>query len=199
LKAFYLTVALAALYAAPKIAEKFRNDRAIAADIVLQPGESETVSGNLPYVAVYFGDGSIEVTPSGGKPEKLRVKRGGIRYGAEGPRVIKNTGAGDLHYVRVDFPGSGSSESWGNSGLAPSYKLLVENRYARVYDIRIPAHTNEPQHSHHDRVVVCPSGAKLEHLYPDGRREPSTLATGEVAWRRGGTHIGQTSAKPISG
>jgi hypothetical protein len=67
----------------------------------------------------------------------------------------------------------------------------VENRYARVYDIRIPAHTNEPQHTHHDRVVVCLSGAKLEHLYPDGRKEPSTLSTGEVAWRRGGTHIGQ--------
>ena len=60
-----------------------------------------------------------------------------------------------------------------------------------MYDIRIPAHTNEPQHTHKDRVVVCLSGAQLEHPLPDGRREPSTLKTGEVGRRRGGTHIGQ--------
>jgi len=107
------------------------------------------------------------------------------------PRVIRNTGSVNLHYVRVEFPGAGSKETWGRTGLAPNYKMLVENQYARVYDIRIPAHTNEPQHTHHDRVVICLSGAKLEHLYPDGRREPSSLATGEIAWRRGATHIGQ--------
>ena len=26
---------------------------------------------------------------------------------------------------------------------------------------------------------------------PDGRRDPSTLKTGETVWRRGRTHIGQ--------
>jgi hypothetical protein len=26
---------------------------------------------------------------------------------------------------------------------------------------------------------------------PDGREEPSTLRTGEIAWRLGATHIGQ--------
>jgi hypothetical protein len=119
------------------------------------------------------------------------VKRGDVRYDAEGPRVIKNTGAAELHYVRVDLPGAGSGETWGKMGLAPSYRLLLENRFTRVYDIRIAAHTNETQHTHHDRVVVCLSGAKLEHLYSDGHREPSTLATGEVAWRRRATHIGQ--------
>ena len=93
--------------------------------------------------------------------------------------------------MRVEFTGQGANETWGRTGLAPKYKVLLENRYARVYDIRIPAHTNEPQHTHHDRVVICLSGAKLEHLFPDGRREPSSLETGEVAYRRGTTHIGQ--------
>jgi len=60
-----------------------------------------------------------------------------------------------------------------------------------VYDIRIPAGVREPQHSHRDRVVICLSGAKLSHLLPDGRQEPSTLETGESTWRRGGTHVGQ--------
>jgi quercetin dioxygenase-like cupin family protein len=79
--------------------------------------------------------------------------------------------------------------------LSPHYKLLFENQYTRVYDIRISAGAREPQHSHHDRVVVCLSGATLRHLMPDGRVEPSTLKTGETAWRRGGTHIGENFGK----
>jgi hypothetical protein len=30
---------------------------------------------------------------------------------------------------------------------------------------------------------------------PDGRTETSTLRTGEIAWRNGGTHIGQNLGK----
>lgn len=119
------------------------------------------------------------------------VQRGAAQYLGAEPRVIRNTGSSALHYVRVDFLGPGGEQTWGRTGLAPHYKLLFENKYARVCDIRIPAHSNEPQHTHHDRVVICLSGAKLKHLYPDGREEASTLTTGESAWRRGGTHIGQ--------
>jgi hypothetical protein len=97
--------------------------------------------------------------------------------------------------VRIEFRGAGIDDTWGAAGLSPNYKPLFENRYARVYDIRIPAGMREPQHTHHDRVVVCLSGAQLEHLMPDGRIEPSTLATGEIAWRRGGTHIGHNLGK----
>jgi hypothetical protein len=79
---------------------------------------------------------------------------------------------------------------WGMTGLAPNYKMLVEDRYARAYDIKIPAQTFEPQHTHHDRVVVSLSGAELEHILPDGTKQPSTLKTGEVVWRLGATHIG---------
>src|SRR5205085_2448529 len=150
------------LAASARSTERVRNGHAIAADVVLPPGDTETVSTNSPSVTVYFDTGSLEVTRAGGKPEKIVVKRGEARYLAGMPRVIKNTGNSEVHYVRVDFPGSGSSETWDTTGLAPHYKLLLENQYARVYDIRIPAHSNEPQHTHHDRVVICLSGAKLE-------------------------------------
>jgi hypothetical protein len=39
-------------------------------------------------------------------------------------------------------------------------------------------------------VVVSLSGAELEHILPDGTKQPSTLKTGEVVWRLGATHIG---------
>jgi len=91
----------------------------------------------------------------------------------------------------VEFLGNGNPETWGMTGLSPNYKMIFENRYARVYDIKIPAGTKEPQPTHHDRVVICLSGAELSHLLPDGRDEPSTLKTGEIVWRRGGTHVGR--------
>ncbi|MDQ1469191.1 MAG: beta-alanine degradation protein BauB [Bryobacterales bacterium] len=106
-----------------------------------------------------------------------------------GPFVNDSTTT--VHVVRVQFAGEGSDQTLGTAGLSPNYKVLIENRFARVYEIRIPAGTNEPQHTHRARVVVCLSGAELRHLMPDGRTETSTLHTGEVVWRTGGTHIGQ--------
>jgi quercetin dioxygenase-like cupin family protein len=95
-----------------------------------------------------------------------------------------------LRIVRTEYLGKGRSETWGAAGLAPNYKLLFENQYGRVYDIKIAAGMSEPLHTHHDRVVVCLSGAELQHEMPDGRKETSTLKTGEIAWRRGATHVG---------
>ena len=85
---------------------------------------------------------------------------------------------------------AGTPDTWGMTGLSPNYVMLLENQYARAYDIKIPAQTFEPQHTHHDRVVVSLSGAELEHILPDKTIQPSTLKTGEVVWRLGATHIG---------
>ncbi len=120
-------------------------------------------------------------------------RRGEVVFLPPQGAAIKNAGSSEIRFVRVDFLGHGApgAAPWGSGGLSPHYKLLFENQYVRAYDIRIPAGTNEPQHTHKDRVVVCLSGAKLQQLFPDGRTEVSTLKTGEVAWRGGSTHIGQ--------
>jgi hypothetical protein len=153
-------------------AAALNNDKVTVSEFTLKPGESKTVSNNRPSLIV-------------------DCRTGKVTDSTAASQTVNNTGNTEVRYVRVEFKGSGANETWGHTGLAPNYKVLLENRYARVYDIRIPAHTNEPQHTHHDRVVICLSGAKLEHLFPDGRREPSSLATGEVAYRPGTTHIGQ--------
>jgi hypothetical protein len=66
----------------------------------------------------------------------------------------------------------------------------LENQLARVYSIRIPSKGFEPQHTHHARVVVALSGAHLEHILPDGTKQPSDLKTGEIVWRPAATHTG---------
>jgi len=169
--------------------EKLRNDKVAAFDCKLEPGGAITIKD--PSVTVYFQGGSLEIVPQGGKPQNITVKPGDTVFRPAQAGVVKNTGSSEIHFARVDFLGSGESETWGTTGLSPNYKLLFENSYTRVYDIRIPAGTKEPQHTHKNRVVVCLSGAQLRHLMPDGREEPSTLQTGEITWRLGATHIGQ--------
>jgi quercetin dioxygenase-like cupin family protein len=172
-----------------------RNDRVVASDETIKPGETQAWRGERPSEIVYFTDGSLEIAEGSGKPARCSVKRGDTAFETAKPRSVKNTGSAEVHYTRIEFVGNGLAETWGAAGLSPNYKVLFENQYTRVYDIRIPAGTKEPQHTHHDRVVVCLSGAQLKHLMPDGREEPSTLRTGEITWRRGATHIGQNLGK----
>lgn len=183
------TVLLVAFAASPACAA-VQNEKVATLERTLKPGESTSVSVG-PAVVVYFNDGSVELLRRGGANERTSVKRGDTVFQPAGGTEMKNAGASDLKFVRAEFLTEGDSETWGRNGLAPNYKLLFENQLARVYDIRIAAGEREPQHTHHPRVVVCLSGAILKHLMPDGREEPSTLKTGEVVWRQGGTHIGQ--------
>jgi hypothetical protein len=163
-----------------------KNDRVAVTDETIKPGETATWPGDHPTEIVYFTDGSLDL---GGKA--VKVKRGECVFEGARKLTMKNTGSADVHFARTEFVGKGLQDIWGAAGLSPNYKLLFENRYTRIYDIRIPAGTKEPQHTHHDRVVVCLSGAQLKHLMPDGREEPSRLQNGEIVWRKGGTHIGQ--------
>ncbi len=170
--------------------EKIRNQKVIVTEDTLAPGQSEPTPDTLPSVIVYMAGDAALIAPTHGKPHKVAIKEGETVYQSPQPGTITNTGASPLHFVRIQFLTAGSPETWGTSGLAPNYKLLLENDYARAYDIKIPAQTREPQHTHHDRVVVALSGAQLEHTLPSGEIQPSTLQTGEIVWRLGGTHIG---------
>ncbi len=175
--------------------EKVRNEKVLVVEQALAPGETVSLPGDRASVAVYLDDGSIEATPAAGAPRTETVARGEAVFRPAQARTVKNTGSSVLRIVQTQYLGNGGSETWGTAGLAPDYKLLFENQYGRVYDIRMGAGKSEPLHSHHDRVVVCLSGAELQHEMPDGRRETSTLKTGEIAWRHATTHIGHNLGK----
>jgi hypothetical protein len=172
-----------------------RNEKVIVYDEILHPAENESGSDGFPSVTIYLSDGPVQIMDDAGKPKTVIVKRGDMVYRAAKSwkhYAVSNT---EVRFVRIEFCGAGSAEVWGRTGVPPGYQVMLENNYARVVDIRIAAGTNEPQHTHHDRVVVGLSGAQLRHLMPDGRQEDSTLKTGEIAWRKGGTHIGQNLGK----
>ena len=188
MRRYVLLLLSASLLPAITETERIRNANVTAVEYTLEPGEVLTMESK-PAVTVYFDGGTL--TPGGELAnKKLTLERGQAVFTPAGPLTTRNTGSSPVHFVRVELPGHGSKETWGAAGLPPNYKLLLENSYTRVYDIRIPAHSDEKQHTHHDRVVVCLSGAKLRHEMPDGREETATLETGEVAWRHGATHVG---------
>jgi hypothetical protein len=169
--------------------EKIKNPKVVVTEDTLAPGESEAIP-DKPSMAVYMADGQVAITAADGMSRSKPVKEGETLFYHANAGSIKNTGTSPLHFANVKFLTAGLQQTWGMKGLSPNYKMLLENQYARAYDIKIPAQTFEPQHTHHNRIVVSLSGATLEHILPDGTKQPSTLKTGEIVWRLAATHVG---------
>jgi quercetin dioxygenase-like cupin family protein len=196
LRTLILALGMAGVAAASST-EKLRNEKVVSTEYTLKAGETATVGGETA-VTVYFDDGGIEITRRGsvGKTvQKRMVQRGRVEVESSLVGELRNVGPNDLRFVRTVFRTGGLNETWGEAGLAPNYKVLIESQYARVYEIKIEAGAREPQHTHHARVVICLSGAILKHVMPDGREEPSTLETGDVVWRPASTHVGENLGK----
>ena len=188
LPAVLLAASFAPQLFAAKSLEKIRNEKVVVTEETLQPGEAEAQPPVQPSMIVYMTDGTAAHRDGSSGPASVKAGQTVFEDTAAGP--LRNSGEAPLHFCRISFLTEGKDEMWGTTGLSPNYVLLLENRYGRAYDIRIPAHAREPQHTHHDRVVISLSGAQLEHILPTGKIQPSTLKTGEIVWRLGGTHIG---------
>lgn len=179
---------------AEKRTEKIANEKVSVVEVVLTPGERARAVHDRAAVFVFLSSGSIEFSTQTGTIQVQKVERGEVRFLAQ-DRLFSNAGNTDLKFVHVGFVQLGGIQDWGRSGLAASYKLLNENRAGRTYEVKIPAGATEPQHTHHDRVVICLSGAELEHVMPDGKKEVSSLKTDEIVWRAGATHVGRNVGK----
>lgn len=177
--------------------EKIKNENAIAQEETLRPGEKESAGGGFSSAIVFLSDGSVEATAAG-KATTRAVKRGDVIFREAKEGVLRAAGTAPVRFVRIEFPKGGDDFVWGTKGFAPDYKLLIENRHVRIYDIHIAAGSSEPQHTHRDRVVVCLSGATLRHVFPDGSQENSSIATDDCLWRKGSTHVGNNiGATPL--
>lgn len=170
--------------------QKLKNDKVSVTEVSLASGETESLPEAHPSMVVYLSGKSVEVASGHGTSSQGQISRGDVVIEPSGTKWLKNSGSSELKFARVEFLTPGKQETWGRTGLPPNYKLLVENRYARAYDIKIAPHTYEQRHTHHDRVVISLSGATLEHILSNGEKQPSTLKTGEIVWRPGATHVG---------
>jgi len=181
--------ALPSLSAASSV-QKISNRRVIVTEETLAPGEAALLPSARPSVIVYFAGDQVDVVPASGKGANEAIRRGETVFEPAGTKSLKNIGSSQVKYVRTEFLTSGKQETWGKTGLPSNYKILVENRYVRAYDIRIAPHSYEPRHTHRDRVVISLSGAMLEHVLPNGQKQPVNLRAGEIVWSREQTHVG---------
>ena len=191
--ALALLAAQASFPATSREKEKFRNAQVIVTEESLAPSEKGGLPESHPCLFVFLGGRTARVVTASGKTRSEHVERGQVWFEPAAGGSIWNDDASELRFVRVEFLNHGSDDTWGMTGLAPAYRMLLENGYARTYEIRIPAQGFEPQHTHHDRVVVCLSGAELEHILPNGEHQPARLKTGEVTWRPAATHTGHNT------
>lgn len=171
--------------------EVFKNDKVAVSEVKLAPGEKEPVAGDHASVVVYLAGDDAQVEFADGTIRHEAVMRGATVNEPERAGVLTNTGHTPMQLVRVAFLTAGSAdEMWGMTGLPPNYAMIFEDQHSRTYNISISPHEWEPLHTHHARVVVCLSGAQLEHVLPDGSIQNSTLKTDEVTWREAQTHKG---------
>jgi len=185
--AFFMAVNVP-VYAATT--EVLKNDKVLVSEVTLAPGEKEPLAGHHASVVVYKAGEKAEIRFEGGGVERTAIVRGETVKEPAKAGMLVNTGSVPMKLVPVEFLTAGGSEMWHKEGLPPAYEMIFEDQYARIYNIRIAPHEWEPLHTHHARVVVCLSGAQLEHVLPDGSIQPSTLKTDEVTWRPAQTHKG---------
>jgi ketosteroid isomerase-like protein len=81
-------------------------------------------------------------------------------------------------------------------------KLLFENSFVRVFDIRVPPGTFEPRHSHARGVTVALSDYDNEtKRFPDGRVNRGHTKFGDVRWAEPVTHearnVGTTEQRVV--
>jgi hypothetical protein len=170
--------------------EVLKNDKVAVTEVMLAPGEKEPVAGHHASVVVYMAGEKAEVRLDGGGVKHEAIVRGeAVKEPAKAGTLI-NTGAVPLKLVRVEFLTAGGNALWGRTGLAPNSQMIFEDQYSRVYNIRVAPHEWEPLHTHRDRVMVCLSGAQIEHVLPDGSIQRVSVKTDEVGWRLGQTHKG---------
>ncbi len=193
-------VAFFAAVAGPVLAtttEVLKNDKVVVTEVTLAPGEKEPVGGHHASVVVYKAGEKAEVRLDAGGVEHESIVRGEAVKEPAKAGILINTGAVPLKLVRVEFLTAGGNAMWGRAGLAPSYQMIFEDQYSRVYNIRVAPHASEPQHTHRDRVVVCLGGAHIEHVLPDGSIQNVVVKTDDVLWRQEQTHkarnLGETT------
>jgi hypothetical protein len=85
---------------------------------------------------------------------------------------------------------------------ADTHKLLLENRFLRVIEARVPAGKLEPKHRHPKGLTVYLANYTIEQRsFPDGKVSRSERKFGTVTWSEDVVHevrnVGQTDSHAI--
>ena len=102
----------------------------------------------------------------------------------------------------VAWPASSQQDDDVLKVIPENYKLLLENRFVRVIEARVPPGTVEPPHRHMRGVSVCMTEYTIESkAVPDGDWVRSERKLGTVYWSESSLHqlrnVGKTQSHTI--
>jgi len=85
---------------------------------------------------------------------------------------------------------------------ADTCKLVLENKFVRVIEVKIPAGAREPKHRHLPGVAVCLTNYTIEHkTFPAGQVTRADRKLGTVYWSEAVVHevknVGATPSHTI--
>ena len=75
------------------------------------------------------------------------------------------------------------------------YKVLLDNEYVRVLDVRLKPGEKTPIHSHPNLVVYSLTGGTIKSTTADGKATTVTTKAGQVGWRNAQTHTSENVGK----
>ena len=78
------------------------------------------------------------------------------------------------------------------------YKVLLDNEYVRIIDVRQQPGDKSPMHSHPHHAVYWLTSSTLKFTSPDGKTSTVTTTPGQVVWRNPETHTVEIVGKTAS-
>ena len=132
-------------------------------------------------VLIYLGDGQMNYTSSDGKVEKIRFKKGDVRWDpASGPHISENPGDRPFQMLEIELKGKPQSPPPVISALDPlkidpkHYSLVLDNDYVRVLRVRFGPNEKGMEHTHtFENIVVYltdQARGKMGEMRLDGPR-----------------------------
>ena len=78
------------------------------------------------------------------------------------------------------------------------YKVLLDNEYVRILDVRHKPGDKSPMHSHPHHAVYWLTDSTLKFTSADGKTKTVTTKAGQVVWRDAETHTAEITGKTPS-
>jgi beta-alanine degradation protein BauB len=78
------------------------------------------------------------------------------------------------------------------------YKVLLDNEYVRILDVRQKPRDKSPMHSHPHHAVYWLTGSTLKFTSSDGKTKTVTTKAGQAVWRDAETHTVEITGKTPS-
>jgi len=168
--------------------------------VTMNQGASVPMHGHPDHVAYVLSAGKLRITPEGGAPQELKLKKGDAMFIPAERHTGENAGNTTVQAVIVEIK-AGATAGAMPAGDDPVtvgpkiYKKVFENDAVRVSQIKFKKGAKIPMHSHPDHAIYVVKGGKLRVTGADGTAQDLDLAAGQAVFSPAQAHSGENVEK----